>query len=102
MSQHKLQWKVLYSRLTNRNYAFTMRVRTDEQVMSLTQENTADLHSVGRVPYLSRRVGGKHLDAVKNKSFTNHRTQLPFCIYKQSHVSAIDDHSRAINTTFLK
>lgn len=38
--------------------------------MSLTQENTVDLQSVGTVPYHSRRVRGKHLDPVQNKSFT--------------------------------
>lgn len=54
----------------NRNYTLTTTVRTDVEVMSLTEENTVDLHSVGTVPYQSRRVGEKHLDPVKNKLFT--------------------------------
>jgi len=86
----------------NRNYTLTTTVRTDVEVMSLTEENTVDLQSAGTVPYQSRRVGGKHLDPVKTNCLLCRRTEVPYFIYKQPHVSAVDDHNRAINTIFLK
>jgi hypothetical protein len=38
------------------------------QILSLTQENAVDLHSVGSPLTLTTTVGGKHTDPVKNMS----------------------------------
>ena len=51
-----------------------MSTTTKAQVLLLTQENAADLHSLGRE---ATTFGGKHIDPVKNMSLCHFMTFFP-------------------------